>query len=75
MAAAADKLAARCGCCGRPEERAGEFGCYCTTEIFCRRCNRCSGHCHCGAAAEMDLPLCEQLALAKIELAAMGVRL
>lgn len=65
-----------CECCGAKSVAVGKglvFACLCVDELFCRTCNRCEKHCHCAAGAQvLDVPLTEQLAVAKHELARMG---
>lgn len=71
-----------CECCGAMAlvwrtntGTAVRFGCHCTDEMFCRTCNKCEKHCKCAVAQrELDVPLSEQLLVAKYELGKMGAR-
>jgi hypothetical protein len=43
-------------------------------ELFCRTCNHCVKHCKCGVERRvLDVPLTEQLQVAKFEARLMGV--
>ncbi len=70
----------RCGCCGREAIAQfvggpAVFSCHCTDELLCRTCNHCEKHCKCDAdLRDLDVPLTEQLLVAKQEWAQMGVR-
>ena len=67
----------RCECCGGPRlARFARvtFACLCMDELFCRTCNKCEKHCKCAAGMQvLDVPLTEQLAVAKFEARLMGV--
>ena len=67
----------RCECCralGVVRRTRDVFPCGCTEELFCRTCNHCAKHCKCAKAAQvLDVPLAEQLAVAKFEARLMGV--
>ncbi len=69
----------RCECCGMAMVRVGStmvWPCLCTEELLCRTCNHCAKHCQCDIADQvLDVPLAEQLAIAKHEFVAAGGRL
>ena len=66
----------RCECCGSPRLPGKQvlFACLCMDELFCRTCNHCVKHCKCGVERRvLDVPLTEQLQVAKFEARLMGV--
>ena len=59
---------------GRPLATGDGFACRCTDNLLCRTCNHCEAHCQCDAdLRSLDVPLTEQLLVAKYELRRMGV--